>query len=339
MQSKSREGDFIETSEGSIFDVKGLIHPPNRTIAFLRYFPEKNGKRKREGKSYGKVYSLSKRYMLLQERYPQYLVYDPFFDEKVCEVPVNAVKKHYKPAEKLGELRSSDSLDMLEILSLQLTRLLKETANIPWNTVGISGSILVGLHTPNSDIDPIVYGSQNCRRVHSALKMLLKDKQGPFKPYTQRDLKGLFDFRSKDTIMSYEDFVRSESRKVMQGKFLHKDYFIRFVKDWDEVSEKYGDVRYVNVGYAKVRATVADDSESIFTPCIYKVSDVQVLEGPEMTPVEEISSFRGRFCEQARKDEVIIAQGKVERIIDTKRKRKYSRLLLGNKTSDYMILA
>jgi len=338
MRFKTREGDFIETFEGLIFDVKGLIHPPNRIIAFLRYFPDEKGERKKNSKRYSKVYSLSERYALLKERYPQYLVCNPVFDETLCEVPVDAVKNDHKPAEKLRELRSSNSLDIVESLALRLAKLLKETADIPWDAIGISGSIMVSLHTPSSDIDPIVYGSENCRKVYSALKNLLGEKQGPFKPYTWKDLKVLFDFRSKDTMMNYGDFVRSESRKVLQGKFLQRDYFIRFVKDWSEVGEKYGDVHYVNVGYARVKATVVDDSESIFTPCVYKVSDVQVLEGPQITPVEEIVSFRGRFCEQARNGEVVIAQGKVERVTDNRKNREYFRLLLGNKPSDYMIL-
>ena len=339
MRLRAREGDFVETLEGLIFDVKGVVHPPNRIIAFLRYFPHGKGERKRERKSYSKVYSLSKRYALLKERYPQYLIYDPIFNETFCEVSADAVKNHYEPVEKLRELRSSNSLNILESQALQLAKLLKETANIPWNAIGISGSIMVGLHAPSSDIDAIVYGSEDCRKVFSTLKNLSNKKQEPFKPYTREDLKTLFDFRSKDTMMNYQDFVRSESRKVMQGKFLQTDYFIRFVKDWDEVDEKYGDFHYVNVGYARVEATVVDDSESIFTPCVYKVSDVRVLEGPQIGSVEEIASFRGRFCEQARKGEVVIAQGKVERVRDNMQNREFFRLLLGNKPSDYMILA
>ncbi|MGC9345680.1 MAG: hypothetical protein ACP5ER_02660, partial [Candidatus Bathyarchaeales archaeon] len=84
---------------------------------------------------------------------------------------------------------------------------------------------------------------------------------------------------------------------------------------------------------------VVDDSESIFTPCVYKISDVRVLEGKKLEPIKEIASFRGRFCEQARIGEVVIAQGKVERVIDDRQNREYFRLLLGNKPSDYMILA
>ncbi len=335
---KAKEGDLIETGAGLIFDVKGLIHPPDKVIAFPRFVPDPSGNRKSRSIAYRKIYNLSERFKFLEKKFPYYIVHDHVFDEILCEVPVGAVKKHYKPTEKLQELRSSNSLDVLESLALQLAKLLKKTVNIPWSAIGVSGSIMVGLHTPSSDVDPVVYGFENCRRVYSVLKNLLGGKQGPFKPYTWKDLKVLFDFRSKDTVMSYENFVRTESRKVLQGKFLHRDYFIRFVKDWSEIDEKYGDIRYMNVGYAKVEATVVDNSESIFTPCIYKISNVRILEGPKIRSIEEIASFRGRFCEQARTGEVVIAQGKVERVIDNRKNREFFRLLLGNKPSDYMIL-
>jgi hypothetical protein len=336
---KAREGDYIENFEGAMFDVKGLIHPPDRIIAFVRYFPDEKGERKKDGTVYGKVYSLSKRYALLKERFPQYLIHDSVFDEALCEIPAGQVKKHYKPVEKLRELRESHNPDVLESLALRCAQQLKKVVTIPWKTVGISGSLMVGLHTENSDIDPVVYGSENCRKVYSALKSLLEKKNSLFKAYALEDLKGLFDFRSKDTVTAFRDFVRTEARKALQGKFMGRDYFIRFVKDWSEIEEKYGDVQYENVGYAKIKATVADASEAIFTPCTYKIEDVRVIEGPKLPPIEEIASFRGRFCEQAREKEVVFAQGKVERVTDDRRDNVYFRLLLGNKPSDCMILA
>ncbi len=334
-----REGDLIETFESLMFDVKSLVHPPDRIIAFIRYFPDKKGKRNRKKKTFGKVYSLSKRYDWLKQNFPHYLVYDSIFDEVLCEVPVDDVKRHYKPVEKLRELRRSKRRDELENTSVKLTELLKKAANISVNSIGISGSIMAGLHIPNSDIDPIVYGSTNCLKVYAALKIMLKTKTSPFKPYNREDLKALFDFRSKDTIMSFEDFEAVESRKVLQGKFMERDYFIRFVKNWSEINEKYGDVRYQNVGYTKLKATIADDSEAVFTPCTYKISNVQILEGPKIENIEQVASFRGRFCEQARKGEVIAAQGKVERVVDNRQNREWFRLLLGNKPSDHMIRA
>ena len=334
---KAREGDLIETTNDIFFDVKGLVHPADRVVAFIRYFPDENGKRRKAGESYAKVYSLPKRYELLRERYPQYLVYDSVFDEILCEVDVRDVRRRYQPAEKLGQLRVSKSLDGLEKKSLQLAEMLKEKTNIGLDALGVSGSVLAGLHTLESDIDMVVYGSENCRKVHSALETLLTRENSRLKRYTKVELKKLFDFRSKDTAMTFEDFVRTESNKVMEGKFLETDYFVRFVKNWNEVDEKYGDVQYKNVERARIEATVIDDSEAIFTPCTYRIANTRFLEGSRLEPVKEVVSFRGRFCEQAEVGERIVAQGKMEQVTDTRSNSQHFRLLVGGNHEDFIV--
>ena len=340
MTTKAREGDLIEDMNQVIFDVKGLIHPADRIVAFPRFIPDFSGNRERKNILYKKVYALSERFRFIEQNLPEYLIQDHVFGERLCEIPVNNVKRHYRPVKKLGKLRqNSKDLEPLEARALQFTEMLKDCAGISWRAIGISGSILVGLHTESSDIDPIVYGSKDCWKVHSALTELLKKENMPIRAYDREGLEVLFDFRSKDTSVDIKDFVRTESRKVMQGKFMGIDFFVRFVKDWSEIDEKYGDVQYRNVGYARIKATVVEDSESIFTPCKYDIEDVTTIEGTEIQSIKEIASFRGRFCEQARKGEVVVAQGKVERVINKKQNREHFRLLLGNKPSDFMILA
>jgi len=338
MEQQFREGDFIETKHDLIFDVKGLVHPPNRVIAFIRYYPSKNGERKGKKQSYKKIYSLFKRYEWLKKNFPEYLVYDQVFNEVLCEVPITDIKKHYTPVEELKRIRNKENPDSLESMIMEMASLLKSSARISWNSIGASGSVMVGLHTLNSDIDLVVYGSENCRRVYSAIETLFKDPCCQLKPYSLDELKRLYYFRSKDTLVGFEDFFKTESRKVLQGKFMGRDYFIRFVKDFGEITERYGDVHYKNCGYGKVEAVVVDDSEAIFTPCTYKVEDVKVVEGPKLQPIREIASFRGRFCEQARSGETVLAQGKIEKVVDRRNGNEYFRLLIGNKPSDYMIL-
>jgi predicted nucleotidyltransferase len=334
-----REGDLVENVNGVIFDVKGLVHPPKRVVAFPRFVPDQKGDRKRDWVVYRKVYALSTRYELLQQRFPQYLVEDKVFGERLCEVRVRDVHRHYSPNERLRELRSIKQLDSLEHRALDFVSFLKELTNIPWNTLGVSGSILARLHTQASDIDPIAYGIENCRRLYSALTELSTNKKNRLKPYrASHTLRKLFEFRSKDTQVGFDDFVRTERRKVLQGAFNGYDYFIRCVKDWDEIGEYYGDVHYANAGHARIKATVVDSSESIFTPCRYKVEDIHTLEGPAILPISEIASFRGRFCEQAKNGEGVIAQGKLE-LMKSKDGEESFRLLLGNQPSDFMILA
>jgi len=335
---KAREGDLVETFDGNIFDVKGLVHPWDRIIAFIRFTPDQKGERRRGNTLYKKIYPLHERYELLCRKFPQYLVFDPVFNQWLCEVPVEMVKKHHKPSLYLAELRGKRVLDKLEQQTVDFAELLVEEARVKWDALGVSGSLLVGLHTAKSDIDLIVYGSQNCFKVYNALGLLFRDDASGVKLYDRQDLKALFDFRSKDTLMKFEDFVRTESRKVLQGKFHGRDYFIRCVKDWKEVNETYGLVHYEPVGNAMIDAAVSDDSQMIFTPCIYKIEDVHVRKGKNVQYLREVASFRGRFCEQARNGENIIAQGMVERVIGQSQE-EYFRLLLGNEPSDFMILA
>ena len=333
----AREGDLIETKDNVIFDVKGLVHPPNRVVAFIRYVPDPNGNRQRNGKRYAKYYSLSKRYDLLKREYPKYLVDDPVFNTLLCEVPVGDIKQHYHPTQGLQELRNRNCLDEPETATLRLIENIKEKSGAQWDKLGVSGSILVGLHESSSDIDLVVYGSETGNKVAETMNQIFDDKDNPIKAYDLNGLKELFDFRSKDTNVSFEDFVRTDSRKISHGKFMEKHFFIRFVKEINEISEQYGCIIYNPEGNARIRATIVDDSEALFTPCCYRVTNVEILNGTKVEPIEEIVSFRGRFCEHAKSGESVIAEGKLERVQQEGRKDHF-RLLLGSKPSDHMIL-
>ncbi len=336
---RAREGDLIKTRSNVVFDVKGLVHPADKIIAFPRFIPSPTGTRHSKDSTYGKVYSLSDRFKYLQENQPDLIVFDEVFGETMCEVPINQIAEHYKPEEKLWSLRSAKDLTVLENKALRLAQTLKSEADIPWSSIGISGSIMAGLTTEKSDLDPLVYGAENCQKAYIALQKLLEKPDLGFKPYSRGELKELFEFRSKDTEMSFEDFVLVESHKAFQGKFMGTDYFIRFVKDWNEIREHYGDVCFKNSGYTKITGKILDSTDSLFTPCTYKLIDVQVVEGPKLTPIQEIVSFRGRFCEQANNGEAIEAQGKVELVTNKKNGAEHYRLILGNKPSDYMVLS
>lgn len=335
---KAREGDFIETIEGLIFDVKGLVHPPNRVIAYLRYFEDPLGERLRNGKRYRKVYSLSERDNILKEKYPQYLYYDEIFGELLEGVYKNSIVKHYKPEEKNLTLLKKTNIDIIEKQALKIIQILHDYSKTPIEKLGISGSILINLHTIESDIDIIVYGRRNCINVYECLKDLVINGKNGFSKYNFIDFKKLYDFRSKDTWIPFEEFYKIEKRKISQGKFLGRDFFIRFILDWDEITEKYGDYKYINLGRIKIKAKIEDDDESIFTPCKYIISEAEIIEGEDKSlKPREIVSFRGRFCEQAKRGEWVIAEGKIEKVI-SRNGEEYCRLILGNKPSDYMII-
>jgi predicted nucleotidyltransferase len=334
MKVRAREGDFIETMDELIFDVKGLVHPPDRVVAYLRYVPDRQGRRIRAGINYRKVYSLYDRAKLLAKQWPHYVWKDPFFGREVQAVPVEMIKEHHLPTERLAQLRSAVGLNGQERLAVDLAEALAKEAKVPVSKIGLSGSILVGLQTKESDIDLILYGSNASRKCHSRLRPLLEKCSQGFRPYKRRELRKLYAQRGLRAAVTFETFARHERLKVLQGRFRETEYFIRCVKEWDEWSENYGDRKYSQVGRATVQATVSDDRESIFTPCTYYIVDARAT-GKHPAPTE-IVSFRGRFCEQARRGEKVLARGMLEKAAD-ERGVTY-RLVVGENPLDCLVV-
>ncbi|MBS7612247.1 nucleotidyltransferase domain-containing protein [Candidatus Bathyarchaeota archaeon] len=334
---KFREGDFLETLEGFIFDVKGLSHPPNKVIAYLRYVPDSSGSRMRLGVKYRKIYRLKDREDFLREKAPIYIFRSPVFNMEVQGVPLNRIKCIYNPQLKIKQLIELGVKDTVEREALEFVKLLSVKSRVPVEDMGLSGSLLVDLHNENSDIDLIVYGRENSLKVYRALGELMNEHD-EVKPYNTDELAELYEFRSQDTSIPFKAFLKVEGGKKTQGKFMGRSFFIRFLHDWGEVSEKYGDKIYEPIGFCTIKAEVSDDSESIFTPCRYMVSNVQFLSGVKANPaqVKEVYSFRGRFCEQAKTGDTIRASGKLEKVTSLNGE-SWFRVVVGGDRGDYMI--
>jgi len=328
------EGFFIETLEGLIFDVKGLLHPPDRIIAYVRYIPNTKGDRvSRRGIRYRKIYSLLDREKFLEKKYPYYIYYDPIFGRRLQGVPLGSIRYIYDPIERLKELMHSKSLDPLEKAAVELVEEVAERAGISRSTIGITGSILVGLHSSTSDIDLVVYGEKEGISVYRALLDMSKERV-KIRPYNEEELERLFIFRSRDTFIPLDTFLKIERKKILQGIFKGREYFIRLVKRPEEFGEKYGDRRYKPIGRVRLRAIVSDTRDSIFTPCRYILDKVKVISGHAPKPIKEVVSYRGRFREQARKGDTVIVEGVVELV---ENEESYCRVLVGEYPRDILI--
>jgi predicted nucleotidyltransferase len=252
-------------------------------------------------------------------------------------VPRSMVRRIYDPRLKLKALARVSECAGLENDAVALARLLSEKAGVPLSDLGITGSLLIGLETDGSDLDMAVIGERSCRMVHRALHGLFEDNSCPdLKRLDSGSVEELYAQRTADTAMDFRDFVKLEARKVNQGRFRSRTYFIRFVKAPAEAGYVYGRLRYTPLGRVKIEGMIAEDREAIFTPCRYLLSEVRFLEGAPAAGLDAIVSFRGRFCEQARPGERVIAAGTVEEERDADGRIRH-RLLLGNSGEDTMV--
>jgi uncharacterized protein len=333
--SEVTESFYLETHEGLFFAVKGSEHPPDRFIAVLRYAPDPGGSRSKGGVAYRRMYHFAEQEQWIRSSCPDFLAYDSVFQIVLQSVPRSRILRVYDPRLRLQEMMQMPGKP-IEKDAADFAALLQEPARVPRSAIGITGSLLIGLDTENSDLDVSVFGAPDCFKVYEALKKLLdSESHQDLRRLDIDELKDLYHEREADTQEpSFDEFAALERNKICQGHFRGRPYFIRFIKEANTAAA-YGSARYTPVGRATITATVARDQDAIFTPCRYFLSDVQVLEGPAVQ-VSEIVSFRGRFCEQAWKGDAVKAAGMLERIENSRGEIRH-RLLLGNSPSDYLL--
>jgi hypothetical protein len=315
-----QEGDYIETSEGLYFTVKGMFHPEDKVLSVLRYIPDEGGDRVKNTYRYKRVYNLVKTKRFLEKNYPHYLSYIPRLGITTQSVPISNIKKIYKPREKLKEIIDTSNQKPIKILR-KLVYSLNEESEVSLECFGITGSILIDMHTPDSDIDINVYGFEQSKRVYDALKKLRLDSNW-LKPYTKKTVKNVLESRWSNTGLDLKLFLEIETNKVLHGRVEDKDYFIRLIKPIN-IPDKSEPIEVV-----KIRKTIKDDSEGIFTPCKY------MLEISSDNEPIELLSYRGKFTEQVKKGELIEARGTLEKVWEGN-KIAY-RLVLGRK-GDYLL--
>ena len=340
---KGIEGDYIETkNDNLIFDVKGLLHPKDRKICFIRFYPDPKGDRKRKGKRYKKIYNLNERYTFLKENFPKYLFFSKELDLELQGVRNKDIKRIYSPKDYFKSRAKEDNLSILEKYSKNLCEVIINEGNIPDNAIGITGSPMVGLDKEDSDIDLIIYGTKISLAFQEKLKEILKESNN-FRKYNLEEFKKHFDWRVGGSSLSFENFMRSEKRKLHQGKFFNIDFFIRYIKSPEDWKGSFHDYKYKDCGRIKLKAEIMDSTDSIFTPCSYKINVLKFLDKSQVSGrinknlLSEINSFRGRFCEQAIKGEKICVQGKLEKV-SYKDKETHFRILLGDQVHDKMII-
>ena len=336
---KGIEGDYLETKENNLFfDIKGYHHPRDRRICFLRFYPEQNGERIKEGKNYKKIYSLDERYLKLREEYPQYLFFSNELDLELQGVETKDIKKIYTPREYYDALKMRNNLSEIEQHSKNLCELFITCGSVPEDAIGISGSPMIGLSKDDSDIDIIIYGTRASLEFQDKLKTILLTSN-ICRPYNLTEYKTHYNWRVGGSGISFENFLRSEKRKLHQGKFHGIDFFIRYIKSPNDWNGTFYDYKFKNLGRIEIKAKIVDSTDSIFTPCSYKIKGIEIVDKKliindiNLKDITEINSFRGRFCEHAKDGENVLVKGKLEKVI-FKSSEKHLRILLTDQTQD-----
>jgi predicted nucleotidyltransferase len=91
-----------------------------------------------------------------------YLKDDSHFGTTLVEVPTACIVEHFRSENRLNELLSEGYDDHLEEFVVKMAESLHETLDIPFENLGIAGSILWKGHNPEfSDINMNIYGFEH----------------------------------------------------------------------------------------------------------------------------------------------------------------------------------
>ncbi|MFW9962028.1 MAG: hypothetical protein ACFFCX_00505 [Candidatus Sifarchaeia archaeon] len=324
------EGYFVITIDGLIFEVKGVVHPRNRVIAYLRYVPIRSEVLESDIR-YRKIYALDERQTYLQLNYPSYLWFSKPHGRVIQSVSNDRIKSILDPVDCLKTLRNyTGKVSDLEQASVNLSRKLVEFTDIEWSDIGLTGSQLVGIAKEDSDIDLVVYGSDACRKFYSSLSGDIISSIG-IECYTGFLLDNHVFFRWGTHENMKSIFREIEQAKRLQGLFEGYHFFVRLVKFPDDLDYGYGDISFHMKGQKQVSGKILDDVDSIFTPCEY------LVECNDIPNLRKLVSYRGRFTEQISKNTLFKAKGRLEVVIDHKENEQYMQIVLGELPSDYLI--
>ncbi|MGF7117087.1 nucleotidyltransferase domain-containing protein [Methanobacterium oryzae] len=309
---RARTRDFIYTTDDLFFATTSYLHPEGKILSFLRYIPDTNGERSKNVQRYSKVDS-KQAYEFLSTKHPEYL-FDSDKDLKMMGVPFDKIKEILRPEERLKEIMDNPNNNELLQKVVKLADIFKDYANIPFSKMGVSGSILPGLYDPAvSDIDFVIYGLKNHKKAMDTFGKI-KDKSD-LKSISDEYWARLYEKRIKDSSLNYEEFQWYEKRKNNRGVIDGTLFDILATRDWNEIKGKYGEEKYEPLGTAKIECKVRDALGAFDNPAVYKVEDVNILEG-ESVPITEIASFTHTYSGQAKDGEEIIAKGKLEKVMD-----------------------
>jgi predicted nucleotidyltransferase len=250
-----------------------------------------------------------------RNNFPDYVYFCPFRGKEVISTSLSSIKKVYVPRECLRSLHRIKRKDSLQKTTLDLVDLLSSESSIIPEDFGVHGSIALNMHTPKSDVDLVVYGARNFRKLEKAIDKLVTAET-----------------------LSYVFTNRLDAARRCKGRYLDKIFMYNAVRKPEEVNSKYGTQKYSPLTHVKFHCTVKDDDEAMFRPAIYKIKNYKPVDSSSTLSKEKIPkrvvSMIGCYRNVAKKLNRIEVSGMLERVETIETGELFYQVVVGTGKSD-----
>jgi predicted nucleotidyltransferase len=179
--------------------------------------------------------------------------------------------------------------------TVELVSLLSAESQVPIQDFGIHGSVGLNMHSEYSDIDLVVYGSQNFRRLESAVDRLAEEER-----------------------VKYVFTKKIDSSRKHRGRYKDRRFVYNAVRKPEEIDAQRGRLRYTPIKNVMFSCEVVDDSENMFRPAIYPIRNYKPDDSASELSKDQVParvlSMIGYYRNVARRGDCIKVSGTLERI-------------------------
>ncbi len=326
-----RDGETLLTQEGFIFYVFGYEHPQHRVFAFLKYIPSnlahhfsvrflkqkwslKNTELSRPEKLY-----TPKNYQqfikTLRTLFPQYLYCCPFRGKEILSVPLERIKRVYLPSKCLQTIFQKEEKDAIQKETVELVSLLSKNSRVPLRDFGVHGSVGLNMHSEYSDIDLVVYGAENFKKLEAAVNRL-----------------------EDEAVITHVCTKKIDFARKHRGRYNDRRFVYNAVRKYAEIDAPHGKLKYTPVQNVAFSCEVTDDTENMFRPAIYRIKNYRPEDSASELPDEQIPakvlSMIGCYRNVARQGDCVKVSGKLERVENVKTGDVYYQVVVGTATCE-----
>ena len=262
-----------------------------------------------------------------RKAYPEYIYDSKLHGTWFMGVPKNKIAKLPNPKDgvkRILKLKESEMDDYMKraqgFLNIMIDNGLKA------DDIGVTNSTLLGTYTyGRSDIDVIVYGKKNYWNYINFIKNV---KHPWLRWKSLEEWKKYFASYNAGLFISEDEFIWHAKRKFIDVYFGDTVVSVFGVENQNEISVKWGDEKYTNMGMATVKGKVSDDYNGIVRPGYYELEDAKMIKGPNVK-VKKIVTYARDFMLQAFNGENIVAGGVLEKVTPLDGSEEYYRIVIG----------
>lgn len=251
------------TKKGFIFTIRGDIHPKGKILSIGIYCLDKKGNREYNGKKYSKkVDEYGEKWV--KEFHPEYIIKNDFITQIL--VPEEDIDKYFNPFEISDEAKEKMKKTKWGNLILVLEEL------IPKEDIGFIGSYLIGFPTEKSDIDILIRGLDNLRKIKENLDYILRKLNATNdlgESLTKISLEKYYGFYSKDK-NNFSKMIKNRWPTIRTPEYMTK---LRFTPKDNEIDFPILKDRLSNI---EIKGNVIDDLGINFMPRFFKIKTNQV---------------------------------------------------------------